>query len=117
MTVTGPSVLGPRATRGGHFSTSVEPVDTPMAVGITGPWLVTVRDRARKPVRGCSVALDGWMPAHGHGLPTAPRMTRELGQGVYLIEGMRLSMPGVWELRLQVSGCGETDTAVFPLEL
>jgi hypothetical protein len=112
-----PSVLGPRSSSGGHFSATLEPVRKPVEVGVTGSWLVTVRHRAGKAAKGCSIGVDGWMPAHGHGLPTAPRVTREVEQGVYLVEGMRLSMPGAWELRLAIANCGEPDTATFPLLL
>jgi hypothetical protein len=111
------SVLGPELTRGRRFSALLEPVQKPVEVGAMGPWLVTLRDRAGQAARGCSLVLNAWMPAHGHGLPTEPRMTREFEQGVYQIDGMRFSMPGAWELRLLITGCGETDTAIFQLEL
>ena len=35
---------------------------------------------------------------HGHGLPTQPQVTRYLGEGRYLIEGMKLNMAGDWIL-------------------
>ena len=35
------------------------------------------------------------MPEHNHGFPTAPRVTENLGEGDYLLEGMRFNMGGV----------------------
>ena len=42
------------------------------------------------------------MPQHGHGLPTRPQVTRELADGTYLIEGMKFSMTGWWEIKLAI---------------
>jgi hypothetical protein len=54
------------------------------------------------------------MPQHGHGLPTQPQVTRELGDGRYLLEGMKFSMPGWSDLKLQVrSTDGQADRVTF----
>jgi len=37
------------------------------------------------------------MPMHDHGFPTAPRVTKELGNGTYLLEGVKFNMPGWWQ--------------------
>ena len=36
------------------------------------------------------------MPEHGHGFPTVPEVTEYLGDGKYLVEGLKFSMPGWW---------------------
>ena len=41
------------------------------------------------------------MPQHGHGLPTRPRVTRSLGEGIYEIEGVRFNMGGWWGIKLR----------------
>jgi hypothetical protein len=63
------------------------------------------------------VTFDGTMPAHGHGLPLQPRVTREPEPGVYLIEGVRFSMPGHWQLWLGVDRCGPKDSVTFDVTL
>ena len=43
-----------------------------------------------------AITVDGGMPQHGHGFPTRPRVTRDLDDGTYLLEGMKFSMTGWW---------------------
>jgi hypothetical protein len=93
------------------------PASDRLQVGVTEPWIATIRDPGSKPVSGCRPAFRGWMPEHGHGLPTEPRFTRETEPGRYLIEGVRLSMPGHWQLDLEIVGCGASDVARFELRL
>jgi YtkA-like len=102
----------------GYFVVSLESKSTPIVSGVTHDWVVTVMDANRAKVRDCSIVFDGEMPAHGHGLPTAPRITRELLPGSYLLEGVRFSMSGHWRLSVAVDRCGaHRDTAYFDLNL
>jgi hypothetical protein len=57
------------------------------------------------------------MPQHGHGLPTEPRVTEELGGGRYRVEGMKFNMPGWWTIKLSVSSAAGSDSATFNLTL
>jgi hypothetical protein len=57
------------------------------------------------------------MPVHNHGLPTQPRVTTELGDGDYRLEGMRFHMQGPWEITLTITVGGSTDTVVIALTL
>lgn len=58
----------------------------------------TVRDaRSGAAFEHASFTLDATMPQHAHGMATRPEH-RELGGGRYRTEGMKLHMPGVWEL-------------------
>jgi hypothetical protein len=110
-------VLESRSKRG-NFVVDVESRLNPVPTGVTHEWVVTVMDVKRGRVSGCSVRFDGEMPAHGHGLPTAPRVTQELEPGSYLVEGVRFSMPGHWRLAVALERCaGHQDTAVFDLQL
>ena len=43
------------------------------------------------------------MPRHGHGLPTKPRVTRPLGNGDHLVEGMKFNMGGWWVVKFRVA--------------
>ena len=58
-------------------------------------------------------AVSGGMPAHDHGLPSRPRVTRALGDGAYLLEGLKFHMNGRWEVRLDIEVGGNTDAVVF----
>jgi hypothetical protein len=70
-----------------------------------------------KPVKGAVIEIDGDMPAHGHGLPTEPEVTEELGNGYYLVEGMKFSMPGHWVIKVEIEAGEHEDTVVFNLNL
>lgn len=50
-----------------------------------------------EPVTEAAVQIDATMPAHDHGMLTAPRHG-ELGAGRYRTEGMKLHMAGRWEI-------------------
>ncbi len=80
-------------------------------------WKVYVETADGKPVTDATIAIDGEMPQHGHGLPTKPRVARNLGGGVYEIEGMKFQMPGWWVVNLTVSSGGVSDRASFNLML
>ena len=53
------------------------------------------------------------MPQHGHGLPTRPQVTRELADGTYLLEGMKFSMTGWWEIKLAIQSTEGSDKVTF----
>ncbi|MFP5247119.1 MAG: FixH family protein [Thermoanaerobaculia bacterium] len=70
-----------------------------------------------QPVTNAGITVDGGMPEHGHGLPTRPRVTKELGNGWYEISGLRFNMGGWWEVKLTITGPAGTDTVTFNLEV
>jgi hypothetical protein len=57
------------------------------------------------------------MPQHGHGLPTRPRVTRSLGDGIYEIDGVRFNMGGWWEFKLAINAASGSDLVTFNLAL
>jgi hypothetical protein len=61
--------------------------------------------------------MDGGMPQHGHGLPTSPRVTRALGNGDHLVEGVKFNMGGWWVVRFAITSSAGTDTVTFNLGL
>lgn len=81
-------------------------------------WSLRITDPAGQPVSGAAVAIDGGMPEHGHGLPTAPRAMAAEAAGDYVISGVKFSMPGWWVLKLAVGAAdGRSDTVTFNLVL
>ena len=76
-------------------------------------WQVRLSARDGTPVSQAKVAFDGGMPQHGHGFPTRPRVTREVSPGVYVLEGLKFSMTGWWDMRLAIQSGDVSDTAVF----
>ena len=108
--------LGPRASVGGYYFATLEPAQ-PLRPRQMQTVRVTVRDAERRAIDDAQISIDGDMPQHGHGLPTRPRVTRNLGNGIYEIEGVRFSMGGWWEFKLAIAGTRGADTVTFNLDL
>jgi len=66
-------------------------------------------------VEGGRFELDATMPAHGHGMMTAPQH-REAGDGRYNSAGMKLHMHGSWELFVSIRSGGYSDRVRIPYE-
>ena len=108
--------FGPRVSAGGVYSVTLEPV-APLVKRKLQKVRVRVQDEGGRPIDGATIEVDGGMPQHGHGLPTRPRMTKRLGNGVYEIDGVRFNMGGWWEFRLAIADGARTDTVTFNLSL
>ena len=102
-----------RPTAEGRYRIRLQPPASAPALNQMHAWEVSVATPDGQPVRQARIAVDGGMPQHGHGLPTKPRVTRELADGRYLIEGMKFSMTGWWEIKLAVQGEQGADKVTF----
>jgi hypothetical protein len=80
-------------------------------------WTLHVEDANGTPVEDATISVDGDMPAHGHGLPTSPRVTQYLGNGDYLVEGVKFQMGGEWLMDIEITANGQTDTVHFNMLL
>jgi hypothetical protein len=76
-----------------------------------------VADSDGEPVTGAKLTVSGGMPAHDHGLPTAPEVTRELTPGRYLLEGLRFHMDGDWQIEIVIEAGDVRDIVVIPLRI
>jgi hypothetical protein len=61
-------------------------------------------------VEGLELTVVPWMPAMGHGASARP-VVSDAGAGHYLAENVHLFMPGLWELRVSLSGPIRDDAA------
>lgn len=108
--------LGPRISAQGRFLATLEP-ERALGPRELQRVRVVVTDSDGRAIEGAALSIDGGMPQHGHGLPTRPRVTQQLGAGVYLIEGVRFNMGGWWEFAVTIAVGDATDTVTFNLEL
>lgn len=106
-----------RPSVAGHYIAALAPEHEPVALGTLHAWIVTVTDPAGAPVTDARLTIDGGMPQHGHGLPTAPAVTRQLGAGRYLVEGVKFNMSGWWELKLGIDAPAGPDSVTFNILL
>jgi hypothetical protein len=107
---------GPRASAARRFTATLQPAQ-PLRPRRMQTVRVAITDAAGTPVDHADIQVDGGMPQHGHGLPTRPRVTRALGNGLYEIEGVRFNMGGWWELKLAISAAAAADVVTFNLAL
>jgi len=104
-------------SRAEHFRVSADPELEPLAINTIHRWVVEVQTLDGTPVVSAEIGIRGGMPAHDHGLPTLPAATEHLGNGRYLIEGMRFHMAGNWEVVLSIDTGAQRDEVVISLEL
>jgi hypothetical protein len=107
---------GPRQSASRQFTATLQP-DQELRPRHMHTVRVAITDAAGAPVDDATIHVDGGMPQHGHGLPTRPRVTRALGNGLYEIEGVRFNMGGGWEFKLAIDTASGTDVVTFNLAL
>lgn len=95
------------------YVVTLQPPAKPAAINQLHAWQVKLALPTGMPVPNARIKVDGGMPQHGHGLPTRPQVTRELPDGGYLIEGMKFSMTGWWEIKLAIDSASGTDRVTF----
>jgi hypothetical protein len=106
-----------RSTDTGAYEITVEPGLDPIVINRIHEWTLHVETPDGRLVENATIQVDGGMPEHQHGLPTRPGVTRYLGDGDYLVEGMKFNMTGLWELQISVEAGGVRDVATFELVL
>ncbi len=107
----------PWTSKAGHFRVSYKSELDPLTINEIHRWVFHVETSDGEAVTSATLSIEGGMPVHDHGLPTSPRQTRNLGDGDYLIEGMRFHMNGLWELSITIETARYRDEVVIPLEL
>jgi hypothetical protein len=106
-----------RMTDEGLFQVSVSTDLDPLPLNEIHSWTVHVETADGQPVEGAQIGVDGGMPEHNHGFPTTPEITEELGGGDYLLDGVKFSMSGWWELKLNIDDGDQSDQITFNLVL
>jgi hypothetical protein len=96
---------------------TIEPEEGPPTLGALHSWLLTLETPTGQPVKDATIAVDGGMPEHGHGLPTSPVVSAHLGGGQYRVEGMKFTMAGWWQLRFAITAPAGSDSAVFNVKI
>jgi hypothetical protein len=102
---------------GGLYHVELIPDASPIGVGKMHVWTVQLETASGKPVTQADFVISGGMPQHGHGLPTAPQVTKNLGDGRYQIEGVKFNMGGWWTFKLDVKGTAGSDAVTFNIVL
>ena len=96
---------------------SISSLVEPIPINQIHQWEIYIETSMGLPVEDAKVSISGGMPMHKHGLPTAPRVTKNLGEAKYLLEGVKFNMTGWWELIIEVDTPIGRDKAIFNLIL
>lgn len=84
-----------KLSQNGLYQVSYRPTEATPPVNQLQSWLLEVETADGDPVAEATITLDGDMPQHGHGLPTAPVVSGQ-GDSSYLVEGLKFQMGGWW---------------------
>jgi len=106
-----------RSSDNGLFKVSYTPSSDTIPVNQMHQWTLHVETADGQPVENATITLDGDMPQHGHGLPTRPQVTKYLGNGDYLIEGLKFQMGGWWVMDFVITAQDQSDTVQFNMML
>jgi hypothetical protein len=101
----------------GMYKVSYAPRRAPIALNQIHAWTIHIATIDGQPVTDASITVEGDMPQHGHGLPTQPQVTKHLGNGDYLVEGMKFQMGGWWVVDFSIDSHGQRDSVRFNMIL
>lgn len=101
----------------GLFVVSYQSELEPLQINKLHAWVLHLEDADGKAVVGAHLEVSGGMPAHDHGLPTYPQATSDPADGDYRLDGMRFHMSGAWEITINISANGKSDTVVVTVTL
>ena len=114
---TGTSAKMTASSVNGLLNASITSQIDPIVINQLHSWTLHLETADGKPLDNAEISVDGTMPAHSHGMPTVPRVTKAMGNGDYLIEGMQFQMPGAWRIEFKVKSAGVEDSIVLDLNL
>ena len=106
-----------RPTEQGVYQVTISSDLAPLSLNKIHSWTIHVAAPDGTAVTNAEITVDGGMPAHQHGFPTAPQVTKNLGNGDYKLEGVKFSMSGWWEIRLDIAAGGQSDSVTFNIVL
>ena len=101
----------------GHYRIGARPAVPPVGLHQMHDWIVRIEHREGNSEIPTAIHFDGGMPSHGHGFVTQPRVTQNLGDGEFLVEGVKFHMPGAWVLRITVTSRTKSDRATLPVTI
>ena len=104
-------------SNGGAFRVSYTSKLVPIPINQIHQWVLHIESVDGIPISDANIELQGGMPLHDHGLPTSPIATEYLGEGNFLIEGIRFHMMGDWEVVVKISQGDLSETVLISLRI
>jgi len=76
-------------------------------------WTLRVRSASGVPVPNASVSMEAWMPDQERVAHATPASIQSVGAGSYRISPLTFDRSGWWNLKVQVTAGGRTDSLAF----
>ena len=105
-----------KQTEDGAFQVMISSNLDPLSLNEIHSWTVHVETADGQAVENAEITINGGMPDHNHGFSTEPEISEESG-GNYLLEGVKFSMAGWWELKLDIAAGDQADSVTFNIIL
>lgn len=106
-----------RISEKGLYHVTITSWLNPLQLGRIHAWEAKITTADGTPVTDATIKVGGGMPIHNHGFPTQPEVTKQIKDGVYLIEGVKFSMRGPWILFLDITSNNKTDSVAFDINM
>ncbi|QMU61794.1 MAG: Auxin-binding protein [Gammaproteobacteria bacterium] len=106
-----------KSSDNGHFQVRYISKLEPIEINNLHAWIIHIKDKDGNDIPNAEVNVIGGMPEHNHGLPTQPQITKDLGDGCYLLEGMKFHMLGWWTVTVSITIKDISDVVTFNLKL
>lgn len=104
-------------SEGGLYRIRTRPAELPLKLHQMHDWIVGIELMDGTSEIPTAIRFDGGMPSHGHGFVTRPRVTRNLGGGEFLVEGVKFHMPGDWIIQITVTSRDASDQVSLALKV
>jgi hypothetical protein len=95
------------------YRVSMHPMVDQPGINQIHDWEIEITTDTGKPVPNAHIGFSGGMPEHHHGFPTNPHVTESLGNGRYVLGGVKFSMTGWWQMKLDIKAPQGRDTVTF----
>ena len=105
-----------RESSGGVYRVELTPADNKVPLLQLHHWFARFYLSDGSEIRPQQIVLSGGMAAHGHGLPTEPKLSDYVDDKGFQIDGVRFNMAGIWSLRVEFVYANQSDYADFELE-
>jgi len=106
-----------KLSESGQYRFTLYSKPAPIPYGKIHQWVLKAETKAGVAVTNTKLYVNGGMPAHRHGFPTRPVVKKHLGNGEYLVEGIKFTMPGYWEMRFTMKIENKRERVIFKINL
>lgn len=102
------------ATRNGRLDLALVSATPAVPSNTDNFWTIALTDAELTPVDDATIVAVPFMVDHGHG--AAPQVAVAIGEGRYELGPLTLTMPGFWEVTLELTRPdGEKTSAVYAI--